>query len=196
MEKRRECLVIPRETQLDFLKLHTYIHTLLCREENYLHRPIVIFCVGSDCYLGDALGPLVGEALQSLPGISVYGNLEYPVHAGILCEEISKLNRIYPNPIVIAVDACLGESGEIGNIEVWQGGLRAGLAMGKDIPEFGDITIIGIVNANTCDTIESLKNASLKTVIRLSKSISQALNLLIYQRDGNYKKTHGMCTVN
>lgn len=44
---------------------------------------IVFLCIGSDRVTGDCLGPYVGYRLSQyqLPGISVYGTLNQPVHA-------------------------------------------------------------------------------------------------------------------
>ena len=44
---------------------------------------MVFLCIGSDRVTGDCLGPYVGYRLSQhpLPGISIYGTLEHPVHA-------------------------------------------------------------------------------------------------------------------
>ncbi|HBG17305.1 MAG TPA: spore protease YyaC, partial [Firmicutes bacterium] len=52
--------------------------------------------------------------------------LEQPIHAVNLGETISEINRRFKNPLIIAIDACLGRSENIGFISIKPGALRPG----------------------------------------------------------------------
>ncbi len=156
-------------------QLYEHLILLLNHQEGLSLRPIVALCIGSDRYTGDALGPLVGTYLEEHTAYNVYGTLEHPVHAGNFVETINRITHHYHHPIVIAIDACLGKSHEIGNIEIWQGGLAAGIAVGNRLPTIGDISVIGVVNAQSQVGYLDLQSTSLAKVMKLSKVIGEAI---------------------
>ncbi|MEG6585861.1 spore protease YyaC [Dendrosporobacter sp. 1207_IL3150] len=162
------------------IKLYNHFLKLLERQENYSARPLVLLCIGSDRYTGDSLGPLVGSQLEEDTDAIIHGSLDYPVHAGNLVEIIAHINHQYHNPIVIAIDACLGKSDEIGNIEMWEGGLHAGIAVGNRLPCVGHISIVGVVNSGGQIGYLDLQSTPLSIVMKLSKvigcSLSEAIN--------------------
>ncbi|EAX47892.1 protein of unknown function DUF1256 [Thermosinus carboxydivorans Nor1] len=152
-----------------------HLMTLLGRQEGINARHLIVLCIGSDRYTGDALGPLVGSYLKEHTDYTVYGCLDHPVHAGNLVETINIINNRYHHPLIIAVDACLGKASEIGNIEVWEGGLEAGIAVGNRLPCVGNISIIGVVNAGGKIGYLDLQSTPLSIVMKLSKIIATAL---------------------
>lgn len=85
--------------------------------------PIVIVCVGTDRSTGDSLGPLVGTALARFHSslFHLYGTLDDPVHAVNLEETLSLIYQKHPNPFIIGIDACLGQSTSVGCIQVVDG---------------------------------------------------------------------------
>jgi putative sporulation protein YyaC len=106
---------------------------------------------------------------------TVYGTLDNPVHAGNLVETINGIKRQYHDPLIIAIDACHGKASEIGNIEVWEGGLKAGIAVGNCLPAVGHLSIIGVVNAGGQIGYLDLQSTPLSIVIKLSQAIGTAL---------------------
>lgn len=156
-------------------KIQKHLLSLLAKQDGVQIRPLITLCIGSDRYTGDALGPLIGSHLLEQTETLVYGSLDYPVHAGNLVETIQAINRKYQHPLIIAVDACLGKVNEIGNIEVWEGGLEAGIAVGNRLPSVGDISIVGVVNAGGKIGYLDLQSTPLSTVIKLSRIIGSAL---------------------
>lgn len=156
-------------------KIKQHIYQLLLNQEGLTIRPVIILCIGSDRYTGDSLGPLIGSDLKETTQLTVYGSLDYPVHAGNLVETINVIQYQHYHPLIIAIDACLGKANEIGNIEVWEGGLQAGIAVGNRLPCVGDISIIGVVNAGGHLGYLDLQSTPLSVVIKLSKVISSAL---------------------
>lgn len=98
-------------------------------------------CVGTDCAVGDSLGPLVGTSLKSLrlPGLLVLGTLDRPVHAENLDEAILEAEEASSRPLVIAVDACLGRPERVGTVAPVAGALRPGAGVGKSLPPVGHV---------------------------------------------------------
>lgn len=181
MTKRNGHFVLPTDQRLGFLSLYAHIDMLLSQEHSGNHRPLLIFCIGSEVCTGDLLGPLVGMELVDTPNFSVHGDLSRQIHAGNFEREIGFVQKNYENSVVIAVDACLGDAAEIGNIEVWKGGLQAGLAAGNSLPEFGDISIVGIVNSAAQPALYALQSTPLVRIVKMAKCIGSALNLLSCQ---------------
>ena len=60
-------------------------------------------------------------------------------------------------------------------MEIWQGSLEAGIAVGTKLPCVGHISIIGVVNASGYMGYLDLQSTPLSVVIKLSKCISEAL---------------------
>ncbi|WP_425060698.1 hypothetical protein SCACP_14370 [Sporomusa carbonis] len=156
-------------------RLYDHLMVLLKCQEGLNLRPLVALCIGSDRYTGDALGPLIGTYLEEHTECSVYGTLDHPVHAGNFVETLNIINQRYHHPLIIAIDACLGKTHEIGNIEIWQGGLAAGIAVGNRLPTVGDISVIGVVNAQSQIGYLDLQSTPLSKVMKLSQVISEAL---------------------
>jgi putative sporulation protein YyaC len=106
---------------------------------------IVFMCIGTDRATGDALGPLVGYLLTK-SGAIVYGDLKNPVHAGNLMENLEKAKARHKNPLIVAIDACLGSSDKIGRLIVKEGGVIPAVAIAGGLPEVGHVSIAGVVN--------------------------------------------------
>ncbi len=156
-------------------RLTRYLTGLLEIQEGFVMRPLVALCIGSDRYTGDALGPLVGTYLEERGACIVYGSLDRPVHAGNLVETIGLIKTCYFHPVIIAIDACLGKASEIGNIEAWEGGVEAGIAVGNRLPCVGDISIVGVVNAGSQLGYLDLQSTPLSIVVKLSRAIGDAV---------------------
>ncbi|MCX7781632.1 MAG: spore protease YyaC [Negativicutes bacterium] len=157
-------------------QLSEHLHYLISKQEGLAMRPLVFLCIGSDRYTGDALGPLIGTMIsEQMEHCLVYGTLDQPVHAGNLVETINIINHRYHHPVIVAIDACLGKKSEIGNIEAWEGGLQAGIAVGNRLPSVGHISVIGVVNAGGQVGYLDLQSTPLSIVMKLSKIISAAL---------------------
>ena len=97
-------------------------------------RPLVIVAIGTDRSTGDSLGPLVGTKLQQMNmETNVFGTLEQPVHAVNLEETLESICSQYSNPLVIAVDACLGRTESVGYITLARGTLQPGAGVNKKL---------------------------------------------------------------
>ncbi|MBB6716749.1 spore protease YyaC [Clostridium gasigenes] len=154
------------------------------------NRPIVFICIGTDRSTGDSLGPLVGYKLKflSLNNIHVYGCLESPVHSKNLIDVLNKVNLQFNNPYIIAIDASLGSLHNIGKVFIEEGPLYPGLALNKDLPPVGDLSITGIVNISGNFEFMVLQNTRLYTVMALADCISNGIYHFILKSLGSNNK--------
>lgn len=150
---------------------------------------IVILCIGTDRSTGDALGPLVGTKLKSQVSqlLHVYGTLEDPVHAINLSDKIQHIQGLHPHATIIAIDACLGQFSNVGNINVADGPIKPGAGVKKELPSVGHFHITGIVNVGGFMEYFVLQNTRLYIVMRMADIIAAALfkAALIFNNDQN-----------
>lgn len=153
----------------------------IMRREN--RKGVLLFCIGTDRSTGDSLGPLIGHKLKKAglkdSQVQVVGTLENPVHAINLEQAIFMVRRCYPDHVIVAVDASVGQTEHVGCITLGKGALRPGLGVCKELQAVGDIFITGIVGGyGNCDPL-MLQSVRLSVVMRLAdyicESIRQAL---------------------
>lgn len=138
----------------------------------------VFLCIGTDRYIGDALGPIVGDKLiKTHPDLNIYGTLKEPVHAVNIVKTVHIIKKKHPSSQIIAIDACLGESSSIGDICIKNQPLFPGKGVGKNLPPVGDISIVGIV-----DVYEtySLRNTRLSLVMDMADIISSSILISLH----------------
>ncbi len=138
---------------------------------------VVLLCIGTDRSTGDCFGPLAGSllSLERQNFFSIYGTLEQPVHAANLQDYIETIRQTYRNPLIIAIDACLGNTENIGYINICDGPLRPGAGVNKSLPPVGDIYITGIVNIGGFMEYLVLQNTRLNLVMTMSRVLVQGL---------------------
>lgn len=140
-------------------------------------RRVIVVCIGSDRSTGDALGPLVGTRLQLMapPETTVKGTLERPVHAANLHEHLEQLRREPQSPLILAIDACLGRSENVGTVCVKPGPLKPGTGVNKVLPSVGKFHVVGVVNVGGFMEYFVLQNTRLSLVMRLADLIADSL---------------------
>ncbi|MDP9727891.1 spore protease YyaC [Alicyclobacillus tolerans] len=140
---------------------------------------ILIICVGTDRSTGDAFGPIVGTQLTQgapMPYVQVKGTLENPVHAVNLSSTLEEVRNSYSHtPFILAIDACLGRFDHVGHITLEPGPLRPGAGVKKNLPEFGDMTLTGVVNVSGFMEYFVLQNTRLGIVMKMSEIVVQSL---------------------
>jgi putative sporulation protein YyaC len=157
-------------------RLTSFLGRLLREIDPEQSRPLVLIAIGSDRLTGDSLGPLVGSRAQELaPGLPIYGTLEEPVHAINLADTIKKINRKYRDPLVVAVDACLGQARNVGTVSIGRGALCPGTGVHKDLPPVGEVAISGVVNVGGFLEFLVLQNTRLCLVMQIADCIARAL---------------------
>jgi putative sporulation protein YyaC len=136
----------------------------------------VFLCIGSDLALGDSLGPLTGTMLQNKGAQAfIYGTLKKPVTAKEIKYINSYIKEIHPKSVVIAIDAAIGDSEDIGLIKIYDKGLKPGLGADKNLCCVGDISILGIVAVKSFLNYSLLNSTRLNLIYRMSDIISSSL---------------------
>jgi putative sporulation protein YyaC len=145
----------------------------------------VVVCIGSDLAIGDSLGPIVGSMLkfktQGL-GVFLYGTLSAPITAKEIKYIRTFLKETHRGCPVIAVDAAVGEAGDIGLIKINNTPLLPGAGANKQLGAIGDITIMGIVAEKSIANYGLLNTTRLNLVYRMAEIISDGLSALLWER--------------
>lgn len=152
-------------------------------------KRIVFACIGSDRSTGDSLGPLVGHMLSSrlrrYEEFEIVGTLKEPLHA----LNLDKFHQHYTasDCFVVAIDASLGRTDEVGRIVLRSGGLRPGAGVGKDIASVGNISIYGVVNVGSALGMENmvLQCTRLGLVYEMAEEITNIIATGIYISKSN-----------
>lgn len=144
--------------------------------KNYIDKNSIIVCIGTDRCIGDCLGPLVGTLLKDkfFP-IPVYGTIRHPIHALNIDEKLKNIKLSHPNTNIIGIDACLGDSENIGEIQVRNHPIHPGKGVGKMLPDVGDISIIGIVDSCDNNELFTNRNIRLNLIMEIANTITLAL---------------------
>lgn len=113
---------------------------------NRLKHPVFV-CIGTEKVFSDSLGPRVGSLLnaQMKSPAFIYGVCSQNITAENLscCYDFIKI--MHPNEQIVVIDAAVGTSEQIGNVQISNGGLIPGAATNKNLPSIGDVSIVGIV---------------------------------------------------
>ncbi|WP_277584091.1 spore protease YyaC [Psychrobacillus antarcticus] len=147
------------------------------------HPNLVFCCIGTDRSTGDALGPMTGSFLSQLKSFpfEIVGTLDNPLHA-LNIEEITDTIQSSPKaPYIIAIDACLGNANNIGQIIVHPGPLYPGKAVKKELPPIGEVSIKAIVNIGGFMEYNVLQSTRLHLTYEMGRVISRSL-LLAWHR--------------
>lgn len=166
--------------------LSLFCEQLSCYLSTYLPlhaHELVIICIGTDRATGDSLGPLVGYKLDPLPydQVTLYGTLETPVHAKNLEETLEEVLISHQNALVIAIDACLGASQNVGCLTLGEGAIRPGAGVKKELPPVGHLHITGIVNFSSLMNMVVLQNTRLSLVMKMADTISSGLKYCLFK---------------
>lgn len=148
--------------------------------KGFIKPKTLILCIGTDKCIGDCLGPLVGTFLRKKPfPCPVIGTLEKPAHAVNLDNIIQQIRENYIDHYIIAIDACLGYSNCIGDIQVKLGPVHPGKGVGKALPHVGDVSIVGVVDTMDNSDLFSIKNIRLNFIMNMAEIITEGLQLAV-----------------
>lgn len=147
-------------------------------------QPVVV-CIGSDLAIGDSLGPIVGSMLkfktQGL-GVFLYGTLSAPITAKEIKYMRTFLKETHRGSPVIAIDAAVGEAGDIGLIKLHDTPLLPGAGANKQLGAIGDITIMGVVAEKSVANYGLLNTTRLNLVYSMAEIISNGLSALLWEQ--------------
>lgn len=140
--------------------------------------PPVILCIGSDLAIGDSLGPIAGTLLAeqcSARRAFLYGTLRSPVTAKEIGYLGEFLRKTHPDSKVIAIDAAVGDSSELGLIKVTDSPLRPGSGANKRLQKVGDVSVLGIVGEKAAFSYSMLNLTRLSGVYNMARTVAGAL---------------------
>lgn len=153
--------------------------------ESLQAKPPVVVCIGSDLAIGDSLGPITGSMLryktQGL-GIFLYGTLAAPVTAKEIGYIRTFLKETHKGSLIIAVDAAVGEEGDIGLVRITDAPLFPGAGANKKLGSIGDISVLGIVAEKSITNYALLNTTRLNLVYTMSEIVSDGLSALLWER--------------
>ena len=162
-------------------------HGLPPHEENPCepyHPPLpIVVCVGSDLVIGDSLGPLTGSMLsfktQGL-GAYIYGTLQNPITAKEVKYLKDFLRKTHPGRSIIAVDAAVGRTEDIGLVKITSSPLSPGAGANKQLGSFGDATVLGVVAEKSMGNYALFNNTRLRLVYAMADKISEGISTLLH----------------
>jgi putative sporulation protein YyaC len=158
--------------------------SLLKKNLNKENLPVIV-CIGSDLAIGDSLGPIVGSMLkfktQGL-GVFVYGTLSAPITAKEIGYMRTFLRETHKNSLVIAIDAAVGDSGDIGLIKLNDMPIMPGAGANKQLGSIGDISLMGIVAEKSVGNYGLFNTTRLNLVYSMSEIISDGIASLLWER--------------
>ena len=155
------------------------------------NAPPVIVCIGSDLAIGDSLGPITGSMLKfKTQGVRtfIYGTLASPVTAKEIRYMRTFLKETHKNSPIIAVDAAVGNEGDIGLIKLNDSPLHPGAGANKRLGALGDISIMGIVAEKSVSNYALLNTTRLNLVYSMAEIISNGVASLLWERCENQAK--------
>jgi putative sporulation protein YyaC len=152
----------------------TFPYNLTLEIKNYITENTVIVCIGTDKCIGDCLGPLVGSILtENFYPLPVYGTLSSPIHALNIDERLDEIYANHPNASIIGVDACLGDEEDIGEIRIRDYAIHPGKGVGKELPEVGVASVIGIVDSSNNSEFFFSRSIRLSFIMNMAKTVSR-----------------------
>ena len=139
-------------------------------------KPVVL-CIGTDLSIGDSLGPIVGTLLyERSVNAFVYGRLS----ATITAKEVHALKRFigltHPSSKALVVDAAIGDKNEVGKVKLSSAPIKPGLGANKDLPELGDVNIIGVVAERSKTNYSFLNLTRLSLVYKMAVAIADGIS--------------------
>ncbi len=152
-------------------------------EDTKLLPPVVV-CIGSDLAIGDSLGPITGSMLKyKTQGLHffLYGTLAAPVTAKEIKYMRAFLQKTHPGAPILAIDAAVGEKGDIGLIRVTDAPLFPGAGANKQLGSLGDFSILGIVAEKSITNYGILNTTRLNLVYTMAEIISEGVASLLWE---------------
>ncbi len=147
--------------------------------------PPVVVCIGSDLAIGDSLGPITGSMLKyKTQGLNIflYGTLAAPVTAKEIKYLRAFLRETHKGSQILAIDAAVGDKGDIGLIKLSDNPLLPGAGANKKLGSVGDISIMGIVAEKSISNYGLLNTTRLNLVYSMSEIISDGVAALLWNR--------------
>lgn len=166
-----------------FASFTNELYELISRGMEKGYTSIVFVCIGTDRSTGDSLGPLVGYKIRNMRhrNVTVFGDLDSPVHAKNLDEVMEKISRTCEKPFVVAIDACLGRMDHVGCISIGEGSIKPGSGVNKELAPVGDMYVTGIVNFGGFMDFLVLQNTRLSVVMKMADLMATGIRYVLWK---------------
>lgn len=165
LSSRRGPSVMSAMTADQLVSFFTQVYTEHREEE------VTFVCIGTDRSTGDALGPLTGSYLCDRGFTRVIGTLSSPCDATNLETYLADIPH---GQIIIAIDACLGATANVGRFICKTTALLPARSVKGQLPPVGNYSIAGIVNRNGPKPYSILQMTSLYQVMNMATQIADA----------------------
>lgn len=146
------------------------------RLRKILSRP-VFMCIGTEKVFSDSLGPRVGSMLNAKMKKPhyIYGLVNCNITAENLCAAHELIKKLHPHSQIIVIDAAVGTYEQIGVVQVARQGIIPGAATNKNLPQIGDVSIVGIVGERGMADFYTLNSEKERLVNRVAGVITDAI---------------------
>lgn len=167
------------------IRCGSIIFTIAVKNNTVSGINIVVVCIGTMRVTGDSVGPRVGDILkESGAPCYVYGDSLSNINAHKLDVYENLLKVCHSGDIVIAVDAALGNSKDVGRVKVTGNGLRPGRALGRKNEKIGDIGVLAVVGQKCEDNFSQLAERSEDFACAMArKAADVTLSIVKYIRE-------------
>ena len=102
------------------------------------------------------------------------------------------LKETHPNSQVLAIDAAVGEEGDIGLIKLNDTPLMPGAGANKRLGSLGDISLMGVIAEKSLTNYGLLKTTRLNLVYSMAEIVSDGLAALLWERCARQKTAKSM----
>ena len=154
-----------------------YLFSEAFKEKLNGNNATVFMCIGTEKVFSDSLGPRVGTLLnaQMKEPMFVYGLRDRNITAENLCRSYDFIRAMHPNSRVVVIDAGVGEAEQLGKVQLCDGGILPGAATNKNLPEIGDVGIVGIVAERGMNDFYTLNSEKDRLVNEVAQFIADAI---------------------
>lgn len=111
-------------------------------------KKAVYMCIGTEKVCADSLGPLVGQMLNDNmeSPVFVYGIYGYNITAQNVERCHKFIRQLHPDCTLVVIDAGVGDSDQVGSIQLADKKIVPGAATDKSLTAVGDVSLVGIVS--------------------------------------------------
>ncbi len=140
----------------------------------------VVVCVGTDKVVCDSLGPMVGSMLNNnmIKPIYVYGLQSSCLTALNVAQCYHDIRKLHSTSTILAVDAGVGDTDQLGKVQISNHGILPGLATNRQLPCIGDVGIVGIVATRDMQGFYEDSDHTRSRVEKLSQLIVKSIHIV------------------
>jgi putative sporulation protein YyaC len=90
------------------------------------------------------------------------------------------LKETHKSSPIVAIDAAVGDAGDVGLIKIVDKPLQPGAGANKKLGSIGDISVMGIVAEKSIKSYALFNTTRLNLVYKMSETIADALSTLLW----------------